>query len=84
MKLEEAIAKAMDDALGLNDSAVVQVLAKAALAAIEREGWKAVPVEPTEEMLAAGDVETESAFDDSQCAAASVVWSNMLSASPKQ
>lgn len=44
-KLEEAIAKAMDDALDLNDSAVVQVLAKAALAAIEREGWAMVPVD---------------------------------------
>ena len=40
-------------------NATVDRAMRAALAAAEREGWRLVPVEPTEDMKAAGEIEID-------------------------
>lgn len=73
-------------------------VATSVLAAIEREGWKVVPVEPTEEMLKAGHLAMPVEYKywqeggmlhaeirpHHECVSAASPWSAMLSASPKQ
>jgi hypothetical protein len=56
-KLVEAGARAICELYGQSPSfnwRKHEGAVRAALAAIEREGWKVVPVEPTEEMIEAG------------------------------
>jgi hypothetical protein len=56
--------------------------AAAVLSAIEREGFKVVPVKPTVEMVAAGQDHVPDATYDRE--RAQTIYAAMLSAAPKQ
>ena len=54
-----SVIKAMSRAAMARSPGDVDDLIRAALAAAEREGWRLVPVEPTEDMKAAGEIEID-------------------------
>lgn len=64
-------------------------IARAALSAIEAAGWRVVPVEPTEEMLATQDKAHVNAptlkgqLNDFCRTFASEIWAELLSAAPR-
>jgi len=81
-RLVEAIARAIKERCDRSPTGYPgeDALARAALSAIEREGWKVVPVEPTEEMVTA----MHSEVDDLGRHFHRILYRAALSASPKQ
>lgn len=88
INLIEAIARALKEHFPLLSHSYARELARAALLAIETEGFVVVPVEPTEEMKAEGSsavydcysLEPGEGFDEPPAPA---VYAAMLSARPK-
>lgn len=83
--LFRSVSDALDgwaDRLGLGCGEAGDLAAEAAFAAIEGAGYRVVPVEPTEAMIADGSQARDFPAREGKIVARSV-WHNMMRAAPK-